>query len=64
MGDGASCACVVAVAVGGWGKVEGELMAFNEVLKKSPAFAKFLANPTVPRAEKVKQVRLWCSCRR
>ena len=39
-------------------KVEGELLAFNEVLKKSPAFAKFLANPTVPRAEKVKQVRL------
>ena len=32
-------------------------MAFNDVLKKSPAFAKFLANPTVPRAEKVKQVR-------
>ena len=37
-------------------KVEGEMLAFNDVLKKSPAFASFLSNPTVPRGEKVAQV--------
>lgn len=35
-------------------KVEEELQAFNSVLKKSPAFALFLKNPTVPRGEKAK----------
>ena len=37
-------------------KVEGELLAFSEVLKKSPAFASFLSNPTVPRDAKVAQI--------
>ncbi len=37
-------------------KVEGELLAFNEVLKKSPAFASFLSNPTINRDAKVTQI--------
>jgi F0F1-type ATP synthase delta subunit len=33
-------------------KVESELMAFSHTLDKSPNFAAYLANPTVPRGEK------------
>ena len=34
-------------------KVEGELAAIGEVLKKLPNFAAFLENPTVSRGDKV-----------
>lgn len=37
-------------------KVESELVAFNNTLQKSPNFAAFLANPTVPRGEKASKV--------
>ena len=37
-------------------KVEVELMAISQSLKKSTSFAAFLYNPTVPRAEKVAKV--------
>ena len=39
-------------------KVEGELFAFTEAMKKSPGFSYFLKNPTVSRGEKVKEVLL------
>lgn len=38
-------------------KVEGELFAFSEAVKKSPGFIYFLKNPTVPRGDKVKEVK-------
>jgi F-type H+-transporting ATPase subunit O len=47
---------VVFWQVGMLEKVEGELLAFNEVLKKSPAFASFLSNPTINRDAKVTQI--------
>lgn len=37
-------------------KVESELMAFSHTLDKSPNFAAYLANPTVPRGEKASMV--------
>lgn len=37
-------------------KVDEELTAFTEAIRKNSSFGKFLANPTVPRAEKVQQV--------
>ena len=37
-------------------KVEGELLAFSNTLKNSKDFAKFLANPTVARSEKVSKI--------
>lgn len=37
-------------------KVEGELFAFTEAMKKSPGFVYFLKNPTVSRGDKVKEV--------
>jgi hypothetical protein len=37
-------------------KVEDELAAFSQVVKKSPAFASFLADPTIPRNEKTAKV--------
>eukprot|EP01041_Mallomonas_annulata_P014498 gene14498-30865_t len=36
--------------------VETELKVFNDAVKKSPAFAAFLANPTIPRGEKTMKV--------
>lgn len=37
-------------------KVEGELLAFRDVVKKSPGLAAFLANPTIPRPEKTSKI--------
>eukprot|EP00599_Poterioochromonas_sp_BG-1_P005828 CAMPEP_0173149682 /NCGR_PEP_ID=MMETSP1105-20130129/10477_1 /TAXON_ID=2985 /ORGANISM="Ochromonas sp., Strain BG-1" /LENGTH=171 /DNA_ID=CAMNT_0014064607 /DNA_START=196 /DNA_END=711 /DNA_ORIENTATION=- len=37
-------------------KVEAELTAFAEVVKKNPKIEQFLENPTVPRAEKTQKV--------
>mmetsp|Transcript_23896 Transcript_23896/g.35067 ORF Transcript_23896/g.35067 Transcript_23896/m.35067 type:complete len:211 (+) Transcript_23896:68-700(+) len=37
-------------------KVENELLAFTATLDKSPNFAAYLANPTVPRGEKAAMV--------
>lgn len=37
-------------------RVEGELFAFTEAMKKSPGFQYFLKNPTVSRGDKVKEV--------
>lgn len=37
-------------------KVESELNAFVEVVKKNQGVANFLANPTIPRAEKTAKV--------
>ena len=37
-------------------KVEGELLAFSITLDRSPNFAAFLSNPTVPRGEKANLV--------
>jgi len=37
-------------------KVEAELTAFSDVVKKNPKIEQFLENPTVPRAEKTQKV--------
>jgi len=37
-------------------KVEGELQAFADTLKKSPNLAAYLANPTIPRPEKTNKM--------
>jgi F-type H+-transporting ATPase subunit O len=39
-------------------KVEAELTAFNEVVKKNNKMEQYLANPTVPRLEKSTKVRV------
>ncbi len=38
-------------------KVENELVAFSTTLAKSPTFAAFLSNPTIPRGDKANLVR-------
>lgn len=38
-------------------KVEGELLAVNDLINKSPNFASFLGNPTISRQEKANKVR-------
>ena len=37
-------------------KVEGELLAVNDLIGKSPNFAAFLANPTISRQDKATKV--------
>eukprot|EP01036_Dinobryon_divergens_P030024 gene30024-39214_t len=37
-------------------KVEAEVLAVSDLLKKSPTFAAYLSNPTIPRAEKITKV--------
>ena len=37
-------------------KVEGELLAINDLISKSPNFAAFLTNPTISRQEKANKV--------
>lgn len=37
-------------------KVESELVAFSEIVKKLPNFASFLENPTISRTEKAAKV--------
>ena len=39
-------------------KVEAEVLAVSDLLKKSPTFAAYLSNPTIPRAEKITKVSL------
>jgi F0F1-type ATP synthase delta subunit len=38
-------------------KVEGELLAVNELINKSPNFSAFLSNPTISRQDKANKVR-------
>ena len=37
-------------------KVQTELEAIGELLRKSPALSTYLTNPTIPRAEKIAKV--------
>jgi F0F1-type ATP synthase delta subunit len=39
--------------------VESELISFGEALKKNPAFASYLQNPTISRKEKVSKVKMF-----
>ena len=39
-------------------KVDDELVAFSHVVSKNKNFAAFLANPTIPRADKTASVSL------
>ena len=45
--------------IGALDRVEGELFAFTEAMKKSPGFSYFLKNPTVSNGDKVKEVEKW-----
>eukprot|EP01038_Epipyxis_sp_PR26KG_P009902 gene9902-13322_t len=52
----ASAVYVAASKINGLAKVENELLAFKDIVNKSPNFAAFLANPTIPRREKYAKV--------
>jgi len=43
--------------IGALDRVEGELQAFDDLLKKNPKFAAFIANPTISRSDKAAKVK-------